>query len=151
MMRLPTSCRAHDDGTIMLLVIFFVVIVVGLITVVVDVSTLFLAQRELQAVADAAVADAAQHPALGSAYGGVGGALLLTRDEVIDAIDAYFADAKHAPPNCAPGTLEVAGDLDDETAVVTVSCDVALPFVKMFDPSASHKVSVSSRSRLVIS
>ena len=37
-----------DGGQVMLLMVFFAVIVAGLITVIVDISTVFLAQREMR-------------------------------------------------------------------------------------------------------
>ncbi len=44
----------------MLLMIFLALIIAGLITVVTDVSTVFLAQREMQSTADGAALAAAQ-------------------------------------------------------------------------------------------
>lgn len=140
-----------DEGTILILLIFFVLIIAGLITVVVDVSTLFLAQRELQAAADAAVQDAAQHPLVESVYGGAADALPLTQQGVVQAIESYLASSAHRPHDCAASSLIVTATLDGDTAAVTVTCDVPLPFVKLVDESASHKVTVSSRARLIVS
>src|SRR5665213_630107 len=57
-----------DEGQVMLLIVFFVVIVGVLITVVVDVSTVFLAQREMQSTADGAALAAVQQADLAAVY-----------------------------------------------------------------------------------
>jgi len=74
--------KADDEGSVMLLMIFLALIIVGLITVVTDVSTVFLAQREMQSTADGAALAAAQQADLQAVYtGDLGAQLPLSRSQ----------------------------------------------------------------------
>ena len=121
-----------DAGQLMLLIIFFALIIAALITAVVDASTYFLAQREMQAVADGAALDAAQQADVAALYqDGAGQALQLTRPQVTDTAMGYATAAAHIPHECSAKTYLVAADVeaDGQTVTVVLTCRVPLPFV----------------------
>jgi len=135
---------AADGGSVMLLMIFLALIIAGLITVVADVSTVFLAQREMQSTADGAALAAAQQPDLPSVYSGrLGEQLPLSREGVTIAINDYAANRTRIPHECSAVTYQVvdgvdsAGDArsglqaDGQTVRVELTCTVPLPFVSL--------------------
>lgn len=152
--------KRSDSGSIMILMIFFAVIVAGLITVVVDVSTVFLGNRDLQSLADGAVAAAAQNADVNVLYGGTGdngigpgGVLPLTADGVKAALETYVEAQKSQPHECVAGTLQIAEtEVTDQTVDVTLTCKVSLPFVRLVESSeqAGHRISVSAQARLLV-
>jgi uncharacterized membrane protein len=124
--------RTRDDGTIMILTVFFALIVAALVTVVVDVSTIFLAKRELQSVADSAVAAAAQQADLPTVYGApVGSDLPLSAPDVDTFVNNYVASAVHRPPECAQAPQAVTDVTAGETVTIGLSCTVPLPFTRL--------------------
>lgn len=152
--------KRSDTGSVMILMTFFAVIVAGLITVVVDVSTVFLANRDLQSLADGAVAAAAQDADVdllyrGSAENGIGpgGVLPLTADGVKTDLETYIQAQKSQPHECVTGTLQIVDtEVTDDTVDVTLTCNVSLPFVRLVEPSdkAGHRILVSAQARLVV-
>ena len=134
--------RGGDDGQVMLLMVFFAVIIAGLITVVVDVSTVFLAQRQMQSTADGAALAAAQQVDLPAIYtGDLGTQLPLSRDTAVSIIDAYATTQARIPSACSPSTYQVIGGQDGsgngtsgiqpdgQTVRVALTCKVSLPFL----------------------
>lgn len=152
----PTALRGRDGGSIMILMIFFAVIVAGLITVVVDVSTVFLGQRQLQAVADAAAAAAAQSADIDTIYRAgatveAGAALPVSSDGAVSVIQQYVG--AHRPSQCAAGTLQVSRmKVTGPTVDVSLSCLVPWPFVSFVvgDDVGGHRISMSAQARLVV-
>jgi Flp pilus assembly protein TadG len=133
----------NDEGTIMILVIFFAVIIAGLITVVVDVSTVFLAQRELQSVADGAAAAAAQRADLPTYYGGpVGANVPLDADAVNTFVNGYVTAPAHLPHECTAIPQVVTGVPDGQTVDVELTCTVPLPFVNLVSQLWSDGVTI---------
>ena len=147
-----------EGGSVMILMIFFAVIVAGLLTVVVDVSTVFLGQRELQAVADGAAAAAAQRVDVDVFYGTSGSlepgtALQVSVTDAAAAIDAYLALPDHRPRQCADGSLHVRSlEVTGPTVGLELRCRVPWPFVSVVvgDEIAGHPISMSAQARLVV-
>jgi Flp pilus assembly protein TadG len=131
-----------EDGQVMLLMVFFAVIIAGLITVVVDVSTVFLAQRQMQSTADGAALAAAQQVDLPAIYAGdLGPELPLSRATAVGVIDAYATTRARIPGACSASTYQVIGGRDGsgngpsgiqpdgQTVRVELTCKVAVPFL----------------------
>lgn len=136
-------CAGSDDGTIMILVIFFAVIVAGLITVVVDVSTVFLAQREVQSVADGAAAAAAQRADLTAFYGAPVGANVPLSPADVDAfVNGYVTAPVHVPHECKEAPQAVTNVPDGQTVDVELTCTVPLPFVNLVSQLWSDGVTI---------
>jgi Flp pilus assembly protein TadG len=124
---------ASDDGTVMILTIFFALIVAAVITAVVDVSTVFLAQRQLQSTADGAALVAAQQADTSAVYAGnLGTTVPLLPTQVQATAVAYSLDPSRIPHNCSASSYQVTlasvGE-DGQTVTVTLACRVPLPFV----------------------
>src|SRR5438477_701329 len=85
--------RGRDEGTVLLLVIAFAAIAAALITVVVDASKYYLAQRALAADADAMATAAAQAIDEPAAYEGSTDALPLSDTTVAESATAYARDS----------------------------------------------------------
>jgi Flp pilus assembly protein TadG len=122
-----------DDGTVMILMIFFALIVAAVITAVVDVSTVFLAQRQLQSTADGAALVAAQQADTAAIYtGNLGSTVPLVPEQVRNAAMGYAVDPIRVPHNCSATSYrvsEAAVGGDGQTVTVTLTCRVPLPFV----------------------
>jgi uncharacterized membrane protein len=122
-----------DDGTVMILMIFFALIVAAVITAVVDVSTVFLAQRQLQSTADGAALVGAQQADTSAVYAGhVSSTVPLLPAEVRSAVAGYALDPIRVPHNCSPSSYQVTNATvaaDGFTVTVTLACRVPLPFV----------------------
>lgn len=144
--------KRRDDGSVMILMIFFGLIVAGLVVVITDVSTVFLGTRALQAAADGAVAAAAQKADVKVMYRGTGGSdgpLPLDSGQLRNAIADYFAGA-HQPPQCTANTFAVSDvELNDQTVSATLTCEVSLPFASFVDPADPRRISVSASAQLL--
>jgi uncharacterized membrane protein len=127
----------------MILIIFFAVIIAGLITVVADASTVFLAERQLQAIADGAAAAAAQRADIAAVYqGNAGETLPLSPTEVTSAVNDYVTAPAHLPHECA-GTEQIrSAQADGPTVTVELSCRVPLPFVNVVAQLWSQGVAI---------
>lgn len=154
-LRAPASpdCEVGDDGSVMILVIFFAVIIAGLITVVVDVSTVFLAQREVQSVADGAAAAAAQRADLTTFYGAsVGANVPLSPTDVDAFVSGYVSAPTHLPHECKASPQVVTNVSDGQTVDVELTCTVPLPFVNVVSQLWSDGVTIHefARARSVV-
>jgi Flp pilus assembly protein TadG len=143
--RQRSSSEAADEGTVLVLMVFFALIIAALITVVVDVSTMFLAQREMAATADGAALDAVQRADVAAIYGGtVGAHLPLSAEQVTTTATAYATTTARIPHECAASYTVVEADLeaDGQTVTVQLSCRVSLPFVNMISDLWSDGVTI---------
>jgi len=147
--------KADDEGSVMLLMIFLALIIVGLITVVTDVSTVFLAQREMQSTADGAALAAAQQADLQAVYtGDLGAQLPLSRSQATAAITDYAADRSRIPHECSVTSYQVVGgtdadgnvrsgvQTDGQTVRVELTCKVPLPFVSLVASAFTDGVTI---------
>lgn len=147
--------NAADEGSVMLLMIFLAMVIAGLVTVVTDVSTVFLAQREMQSTADGAALAAAQQADLPAVYtGDLGAQLPLSREQANAAIDAYAASQSRIPHECSAATYQVVDGLDaagnarsgvqtdGQTVRVELTCKVPLPFISLVAAAFSDGVTV---------
>lgn len=113
-----------DDGSVMLLILGFTVLLIGLVVVVADVSVVLLGQRAVASAADGAAVAASQELDERSFYAeGLGAKVPLQLSQVRRAVAAYAADrrdpATHLVARLAPDRL---------TVVVQGSRVVDLPF-----------------------
>ena len=83
----------EDDGQLLLLVLVYTVIAGLLVTVVVDLSKVFLYRRSLVAAADGAALSAANEPDLASVYRGGNRVLPLSDVGARAAVSRYESDA----------------------------------------------------------
>jgi Flp pilus assembly protein TadG len=147
--------KADDEGSVMLLMIFLALIIVGLITVVTDVSTVFLAQREMQSTADGAALAAAQEADLQAVYtGDLGAQLPLSPSQATAAITDYAANQSRIPHECSVATYQVVGgtdtdgnvrsgvQADGQTVRVELTCKVPLPFVSLVASAFTDGVTI---------
>jgi uncharacterized membrane protein len=122
--------RDEEDGQLLLLVIGFAVIAALLVTVVVNVSKVFLWQRSLAGAADGAAVAAASAVAESVFYeGGKPERLPLSPDEAGSRVAAYVARAglgERFGPRF-DYAVAVAGD----TVTVTLTAPVDLVFVNL--------------------
>jgi Flp pilus assembly protein TadG len=125
--RLGRVRASGDDGQLLLLVLAYTVIAGLLVTVVVDVSQVFLYRRSLLAAADAAALSAANAPDLGRVYTGIGDDLPLSRRGATAAVNQYAADA--ALDDRFAGFDVRSVGTDGVRVTVTFSAAAQLPFV----------------------
>lgn len=123
-----------DSGTVLLLVLGFTAVLLLMVAVVVNVSTVILAKRALVSAADGAAVSAAQALDEQALYErGLGTRIPLDPGEVSQRVEAYEAQADAGQPG-----LDLAGQVapDGTTAVVRGVRMVELPFGRMlgFEP-----------------
>jgi uncharacterized membrane protein len=127
--RVRAVTSSGDEGQLILLILAYAVIAALLVTVVVDVSKVFLYRRSLVAAADGAALSAANQPDLASVYNGTGRTLPLSRAGTDAAVHQYAVDAELA--DRFEG-FDVAGvETDGVTVTVTLRAAVPLPFVNL--------------------
>lgn len=122
----------HDDrGTILVLVLGFTAVLLMLVAVVLNVSSVVLAKRALSSAADGAAVAAAQELDLAVLYerGLSAGTIPLSREQVREAVERYQLRVAGAQPG-----IDLVGDVspDGTTAVVQGVRSVQLPFGKLF-------------------
>jgi uncharacterized membrane protein len=134
-----------DDGQLLLLVLGYTVIAALLITVVVDVSQVYLSRRSLLAAADAAALSAANEPDLDAIYSGDGAAALpLSARGARRAVEQYAHDAALADRF---RDFEVGSVVTDGAAVtVTLRAVVHLPLVNLVTSRWSDGYPVDARA-----
>jgi uncharacterized membrane protein len=127
--RVRAVTSSGDEGQLILLILAYAVIAALLVTVVVDVSKVFLYRRSLVAAADGAALSAANQPDLAAVYHGAGRTLPLSRSGADAAVRQYAADAELAGRF---DDFDVAGvETDGVTVTVTLRAAVPLPFVNL--------------------
>lgn len=113
-----------DRGSVLVLVLGLAGILVALVAVVVDVSSVVLAKRAVAGAADGAAVSAAQALDLEAVYaGGLEGVVPLQLDEARSRVAAYEAQVRIAQPG-----LSLSLRLEGRTAVVHGARTVTLPF-----------------------
>jgi Flp pilus assembly protein TadG len=135
--------RTADEGSVLLLVVGMVVLLVLLVTVVVDVTALFLARKDLLAAADGAALAGAQAVDAERLYteGVSPGLLPLDPTEAERAARAYLAEA-----GVGEGLAGLQVEVVATGTTVTVRLDgvARLPFVSDVTPGAAAGVRVSA-------
>lgn len=145
----------HDEGTVLVLVLGFTMVLALLVGVVVNVSAAVLARRAVASAADGAAVAAAQALDLTELYrtgasGGVAGAgpgarvgsrLPLDPAEASRRVAAYAAQAAPTQPG-----LSLAVRVEGGTATVTAVREVALPFGRLLG-LAPLRVEATARAR----
>src|SRR5207342_2554221 len=91
--RLRQLRRSGDEGQLLILVLAYAVIAALLVTVVVNVSKVYLNRRSLVAAADGAALSAASQPDLDAVYNGAGSTLPLSPAGTRAAVRQYARDA----------------------------------------------------------
>ncbi len=154
------ATRRGDDGQLLLLVLGCTLIVALLLTVVVDASRVFLAQRALSGAADAAAlagADAVDEAAFYDhsddvADGGGAGEVreLVPLDDAAarQAVDGYVT-AAGLPARFEDLVVSTALGSGGTSVTVTCSARVRLPFVNVVSAghAGGYPVSVSASAR----
>ena len=113
-----------DQGTVLVLVLGFHAVLVLLVGVVVDVSSVVLAKRAVAGAADGAAVSAAQALDVQALYaGGLGGHVPLDLAGARSRVAAYEAQVRVDQPGLSLGLR-----LEGGTAVVTATRTVGLPF-----------------------
>lgn len=113
-----------DEGTILVLTLGFVAILLVMVGVVVDVSSVVLAKRGAASAADGAAVSAAQALDVGALYErGLGEQVPLSYADASGRVQAYAADARTGQPG-----LLLQLRLEGDTAVVEAVRVVRPPF-----------------------
>ncbi len=144
--------RRGDDGSISLMIVFYMLIAAAMVVVAIDASAFFLAQRGLSSVADGAAVSAAQALDEDALYAGrAGDELPLDAAGVRAAVAGYLTDRELA--STYP-TLQVAeASTDGETVTVTLTYDKELPFLALVSaltnaiPGGTVRVEVTAHAR----
>ncbi|MCW2714347.1 MAG: Protein of unknown function rane [Frankiales bacterium] len=129
-----------DEGTVLVLVLGFALILIAMVGVVVDVSTVVLAKRGVASAADGAAVSAAQSLDLAALYrDGLRNQIPLSAGEARSRVATYEARAQASQPG-----IELGVQVDGRTAVVTAVRTVTLPFPV---PGSSRTVDVRAVAR----
>jgi len=125
--------RAEQDGSTLLLVIFFGALSLALVLLVVAATSLYLERKRLYTLADGAALAAAESFALGSVARDPSGEPhpALVDEEVEDAARGYLAAAPHRVDDLQ---LLDADTPDGRSATVSLSCSWAPPVVALVAP-----------------
>ena len=140
-------CAGDDDGQLILLILVYTVIAGLLVTVVVDVSKVYLYRRSLVAAADGAALSAANQPDLAGVYDGADTTLPLSRTGTRAAVEQYVADAELAQR--FPDFGVTAVDTDGVTVAVTFHATVPMPFGNLVTArfAGGYPVRATARAR----
>jgi len=144
MKRLRRLRWQDDDGQLLLLVLVYTLIAGVLVTVVVDVSQVFLYRRSLLAAADAAALAAANAPDLDRVYRGVGDVLPLSRRAAAAAVDQYADDASLDERFAGFDVRRI--DTDGAAVTVTLTARAPLPFVGLVTEGFGGGYPVTARA-----
>jgi Flp pilus assembly protein TadG len=129
MTRLRAVRARGDDGQLMLLILAYTVIAGLLVTLVVDVSKVYLDRRSLVAAADGAAITAANQPDLDRVYAGAGDVLPLSELGTRSAVRQYARDADLT--GRFDGFEVVDVHTDGQTVTVRLRAIVRMPFVNL--------------------
>jgi uncharacterized membrane protein len=144
MKRLAPRRWRDDHGQLLLLVLAYTVIAGLLVTVVVDVSQVFLYRRSLSAAADAAALTAANQPDLARVYLGPGDVLPLSQRGATAAVAQYAVDASLA--GRFDGFEVDRVDSDGAQVTVTLTAVAHLPFVSLLTARYAGGYTVTARA-----
>ncbi len=149
--RLREVRRSGDEGQLILLVLAYAVIAALLVTVVVNVSKVYLNRRSLVAAADGAALSAANQPDLDAVYNGAGATLPLSPGGTEAAVRQYARDADLA--DRFEGFQVVDVTTDGVTVTVTLRAEVGMPFLNLLSDqySAGYPVRAVARARSPLS
>ena len=146
--RLLRAAGAEGDaGQLILLILAYTVIAGLLVTVVVDVSKVYLVRRSLVAATDGAALSAANQPDLAAVYNGAGSTLPLSRSGARAAVEQYVGDADLGGRF---EDFEVTGvTTDGITVAVTFRATVRMPFGNLLSAryAAGYPVQATARAR----
>ena len=131
--RVRRVTSSGEDGQLILLILIYAVITGLLVTVVVDVSKVYLYRRSLVAATDGAALSAANQPDLPAVYHGAGTTLPLSDAGTAAAVAQYREDADLDAR--FGGFSSERPETDGVTVTVTFHAVVQLPFVNLI---ASH-------------
>ena len=140
--------RSGDDGTILVLVLGFTAVLMLMVAVVVNVSSVVLAKRALVSAADGAAVSAAQSLDLDALYADGLGAGRVPLDVAVarSRVAAYEAQAAVGQPGLQ---LVVELSADGRTAIVRGRREVDLPFGRVLG-FAPVRVEAEARARAPI-
>lgn len=145
--RLRAAGADGDCGQLILLILVYTVIAGMLVTVVVNVSKVYLVRRSLVAAADGAALSAANQPDLSAVYNGAGSTLPLSRAGARDAVEQYVSDADLGGRF---EDFEITGvTTDGITVAVTFRATVGMPFGNLVSEryAAGYRVHATARAR----
>ena len=144
--RLPRG----DDGQLLLLVLVYALIAAALVTVVVDVSKVYLHRRSLVAAVDGAALSAANQPDLDAVYNGNGAQVLpLSEEGARDAVEQYVSDARLAARFDDFSIVDVS--TDGVTVRVSFASTVRLPFVNLVVSRGGYDLDATASARSPLS
>lgn len=143
--------RRDDDGQLLLLVLCYTVIAALLITVIVNVSKVYLYRRALVAAADGAALAAANAPDLEQIYRGAPGndapILPLSQPGTRRAVDTYVTAAQLAHRFADFDVAAVT--TDGRQVTVTLTATARMPFLNLLSSefTRGYVVQASSTAR----
>jgi hypothetical protein len=141
-----------DEGSVMLLIVVYFLIAATLVIVVTDAADVFIARRDLSALADGAATAGVQGADEAELYAAGAGAgdLALATPEVITAVTRYLAPRIKDDPSLGVTGLAING----RTVVVTVSADERLPLLgplaQLVPGGGIVRISATARARAVV-
>ncbi len=148
-LRLVRRLRSEEDGSTLLLAIFFGALSLAVVLLVVAATSLYLERKRLFTLADGAALAAAESFPLETVGRGPSGQPrpVLDDDDVEKAAGDYLENA--SPARFQDLRLLGAETPDGRTARVSLTCSWAPPVVSFFAPGGVRlEVSVSARSML---
>jgi uncharacterized membrane protein len=149
MMRRMLARTRRDDGSTLLLTIFYAAPSLALILVVVAATSLYLERKRLFTLADGASLVGAEGFSLDHATRTAAGVQPnLTSAEVSKAVKSYLAG--NPSDRFTDLHVERAVSVDGKSATVELSCDWAPPVVTLFVPTGI-RIQVTSIARSVFS
>jgi uncharacterized membrane protein len=138
-----------EDGSTLLLTIFYAALCLALILLVVAATSLYLERKRLFTLADGASLVGAEAFTLDDVTPTVhGNRPLLTSPEVASAVSAYLAD--NPADHFTDLQVERAMSVDGRSATVELSCYWAPPVLTLFIPKG-FRIEVTSIARSVFS
>ena len=139
--------RSEDDGQLILLVLAYAVIAALLVTVVVNVSKVYLNRRSLVAAADGAALSAANQPDLDAVYNGAGRDAAAQPGRHRGRRPAVRA--RRRPGDRFEGFQVVDVTTDGVTVTVTLRAEVGMPFLNLLSDRyyGGYPVRATARAR----
>ncbi|SEC54406.1 Putative Flp pilus-assembly TadE/G-like [Paramicrobacterium humi] len=139
--------RRDDEGSTLILTIFYGVFALLLVLLVAAITSLYLERKQLSSLADAAALVGAEAFTIADVSAGSGGPTLSLRSpHVQDAVAGFLEEA---PTDGFEGlSLERAASLDGVSATVTLSSYWRPPVVTVFLPEGI-RIDVTSVARSV--